>query len=147
MYYITLLPGDYVLLDEDSLKSSLEPILRTLFAAKQITDSQEEPTEFIHFHLSTSEVSIIIPHRYLHHFNSSRITAPYRALRVDTNNPGLEESGILATITMLFKKYSLSILSVSTYRYNYIFVQTSDIPTFDKMMSENSNILCENLVL
>ena len=133
--YFTLLPENYVLLDEDSLDSCLVPILKTLF----IKNNSNNDDTFIQLHLSSDEVSIILPEKNLANFTSIRYTPPYRAIRVDTANPGLEEAGILAEVTALFKSAAISILSVSTFRYNYIFIQTTDLPAFIQLINKNKD--------
>ena len=135
MFYLTVLPNSYSLLNGKNLNSSLEPILRILYAKKT------DPTEFVHFHFSNDEVSIIVPTKYVDYFTNKYCTEPYKALRVEMENPGLEEPGILADITALFKKYNIPILSTSTYCYNYIFVPITDSKTIEIMISENKEKL------
>lgn len=135
MYYITMLPDSYILLDGGTLQFSLEPILRVLYA------NRGNNTEFVHFHLSSDEASIIIPSRFQSYFGDKPCTSPYIALQIDTDTPGLEEPGILADITALFKRYGISILSESTYRYNYIFVPQHQSEMITKMVAENKDLL------
>jgi len=138
MYYITMLSGDYVLLDGKSIRSSLEPLLRIIYSL------DSDANELVEFHISTDEVSIIIPTRYTKYFNGEFYTEPYKALKVETDNPGLEEPGILAGVTGIFKQYEIPILSVSTYSYNYIFVPSVNSSTVSQIASENENIELEN---
>lgn len=142
MYYLTVLRGRYRLLDQKSLKTSLESILRVLF---MITDTHNTATSiedsFMQLHFAKDEISIIIPEKYLDYFKDEcQYTSSYVSLRMDTDDPGLEESGILAVITNTFKQYEIPILSVSTYRYNYIYIPSDKRDVLDMIASENENI-------
>lgn len=119
MYYLTILEGEYLLADGQSIGTVLEPLMRIIYSGNF--------TQLVHFHLSEDEVSIIFPIQYAKDFKDIFYTPPYKGIRVETDNPGLEESGILARLTAIFQEYDISILSISTYRYNYIFVPCADI--------------------
>ena len=133
MYFITQLKHTYILLNENSIKECIEPVLRTLFSFRQ--------DELIDLHLSENEISIIVPTHYKKNFDTIYETEEYYALRIETDNPGRDECGILADITALFKKYEIPILSTSTYNYNYIFILTIFVENFEKLLNENTKII------
>lgn len=133
MYFITQLKHSYIILSENSIKDCLEPVLRTLFSFSS--------DELIDLHLSENEISIIVPYRYKDNFDTIYETENYYALRIETDNPGRDECGILSDITTLFKKYEIPILSTSTYNYNYIFILTMFQKNFEQLINENIDII------
>jgi len=131
MFTITILPNSYTLVYAKSKKICIDPILRILYS-----NDFAETDELVDFHFSQTEVSMIIPIRFLPLFKDFSHIDEHTAIRVDTDNPGLEEPGIIASLTSVIKDYGITILATSTFMCNYIFIPTKEIPIFNKMVSE-----------
>ena len=133
MFNITILPNEYNLITIDKNSSFVEPFLKIIFC-KDFTIMDE----LLDFHISQHEISIIVPHRYKDLFKQCGSTGTYTAIRVDTDNPGLEEAGIIANLTSVIKTYNITILAISTFKCNYIFIPSVEMHVFHKMISEQS---------
>lgn len=132
MYYLSILPSKYSIIEENA--NILEPFIKLIYSENKIT-----PDEFFQIYWSSTEISIILPTRLTDFFQTEKVLNNYLAFRCDTENPGLEEIGVLAGITKLFKQYQISLLIISTFNYNYILFPDDFYQTFLKLLHENTD--------
>ena len=80
--------------------------------------------------MTPEEISLIIRNDIFEeefgHIEVSGSVSDYRAITVNTVNPGLNETGVLASITKKLADAEVSILTFSTYNYNFILYPQDD---------------------
>jgi len=69
----------------------------------------------------------------------------YNGLQITTKNPGLNETGIINKLTSKFAKYSIPILTMSTYLGNYVFYPADMIDQFQTMLKESQDLKMKNV--
>lgn len=119
MYYLSKLPGIFILIsarDQDKiLKLILECTLskNSLFSITRETDGTTSvllrPQDEIQFDQIVKSPEI--------RMSSDR----YHCFQLDTEDPGLNEAGMLAKVTTFLADHQIPILCLSTFNCNYIY--------------------------
>jgi len=131
MFTVCILSNTYSLVSASTKSNCIDSVLKILYS-----NDFAETDELVDFHFSQKEISILVPKRFLNLFQNFSYTEEYIAIRIDTDNPGLEEPGIIATLTGIIKEYNITILATSTFMCNYIFIPKSELLLFNKMLAE-----------
>lgn len=134
-YYVSPVDKEYVLRTgeiNNCFNSALKALLITdeLFS---LTRTEDEISLLIETETSDKYFSTDIP-----------TDGPYRAYSLMTANPGRDEAGILSPITSLLACANIPILSISTYKCNYIFIPAEKTNEFEVLLSIEPEFELEN---
>ena len=136
--YLEALEGRYVLVKVEKVELMLRPLLLVLLSSAPSGEDAAPSSEGVFsLTMDEKEVSMILTESmFERHFSSlsthddhtpvMSVSDRYSIIRVDTENPGLNQHGILARITEVFAQYSISVFCLSTFSANYILIPSSD---------------------
>ena len=122
-YYLSRLPGSFNLISTKRKDLLLKTILNCLLSDGLFSITQEPD----------GSCSILLQQfrdgddfkRVLVSGESYLCPERYRAFQINTENPGLDEPGMLAEITGFLGKYEIPILCLSTFNCNYLYYPTN----------------------
>ena len=131
-YYLTKLTGKYYLVSSPKKENILTIILKTLLSNSLFSITQEPD----------GSCSLFIEEELKNNIQDEigYFTEPYYSLEITTENPGLNEAGMLAEISDIFAKYKIPILCNSTYYCNYISYPIDSHDNLIKMVNENNEL-------
>tara|TARA_R100001163_G_C5063300_1_gene200541 strand:+ start:488 stop:940 length:453 start_codon:yes stop_codon:yes gene_type:complete len=69
---------------------------------------------------------------------------PYKCVMIDTENPGLDECGLLSEFSTIFAKNNIPILSNSTFYRNYIFYPSQYDTKFNDLINKEEDYKLES---
>ena len=121
MYYLSKLPGVFYLISAKNQDKTIKLIMQcalsknSLFSITRETDGTtsilfrpQDQIEFEEILNSKSSDVLISPDRYY-------------CFRLDTENPAINEAGMLANVTTFLANSHIPILCLSTYNCNYVY--------------------------
>lgn len=107
----------------DATDSCLGFVLREILAA-------DPPCEFFSLSQTVDELTLI--HEYNEKKNQRRMPAEhpplYHLYMIHTNNPALDESGLLNAVSQMLAENNIPALFVSAYSYSYVLVPEERAP-------------------
>ena len=133
----------YRLIKLNTLKSVLSEILKSLL---------DFESGILSLTMSRDEISLIIrddvyqdKFKEIKEMSLAGFSDEYLAITVDTETPGLNETGILANIAKKFSDAKISILTFSTYNYNFILYPKHELKKMETLIQNDDDItLFEN---
>lgn len=130
-FYLNLLPGVYLLIKTDEKDKLWRPILNALLSNNlfSITCSAEETSIMLRFD-NQHQLMLESENTYLD-------PTHYSCLEVNTAQPALEETGMLAEVTAFFAQHGIPILCLSTYSCNYIYYPLQFRDQLNQAIEEN----------
>lgn len=130
-FYLTQLVGKFYLVSSPKKENILTILLKTLLSEGLFSITQEPD----------GSCSLLIEEGFKNKLpEECYFTEPYQCLEITTENPGLNEPGMLAEISEIFAKYKIPILCNSTFYCNYISYPVNSYDNLMKMIKENKEL-------
>jgi len=137
-FFINLEPHSYRLIKLNTLRSALSEILTSLLVFEG---------GILSLTVSNDEISLIIrddvfqeQFQSVNSLSYEGCSGEYLAVTIDTETPGLNETGVLADITKKFAEASISILTFSTYNYNFILYPRCDAEKMERLIEKDDEL-------